>query len=69
MGSWFSSYEFGDCLSEQINDAETELKRMDEIQKQLSDHKNECDLKFHYIDELKQKLKSKRLIYANTDSD
>ena len=68
MGSWFSSVELEDLTSEQVNDADEELKKMNEIQKQLSDHKTECDLKFEYIDELKQKLKRKRLIYENTDS-
>jgi len=67
MGSWFSSVELEDLTSEQVNDADEELKKMNEIQKQLSDHKTECDIKFEYIDELKQKLKRKRLIYENTD--
>ena len=67
MGNWFSSVELGDLTSGQVNEADKELERMEEIQKQLSDHKTECDLKFEYIDELKQKLKRKRLIYENTD--
>ena len=60
MGNWFSSVELEDLTSEQANDADEELKKMNEIQKQLSDHKTECDIKFDYIEELKNNVHFRR---------
>ena len=55
MGSYWSYEE----VTEE-NKIKTELDKMDDIQKQLVDHKNECDIKFDYIEELKNNVHFRR---------